>query len=161
MKKKIIAMLFVTLVGLLIALSFLLNIVSEKYRSPVLKSLPECKKAEEYMGEGIQDYTDYKKYYYESGKVNLEENEYFIKVSSESADEIKSYFQNFEKWVVHERYKDRYDFNPKLIDTEDYYYIENCENYEPYSRYNHKYDAYNVYFYDSQSDILYCIHNNI
>ena len=70
--------------------------------------------------------------------------------------EINSYFDNFEGWLEYVDYKDKYDFQRNIIDTEDYFYIETNETEE-----EHKYWNYDVYFLDVQTKTLFFIHNNI
>ena len=131
--------------------------------NPIIASLPRYESSDCYYGEGFQDYTDYCKYYFSKDSVveNLEENKYFEIVNDNDIEEIKSYFENFKGWVEYEEFKDNYDFKYECIDTSDYFYIENKDTCEKYKDYPDKYSAYNVYFFDVQTKILYYIHSNI
>ena len=157
---------FFPLFHCLIAVVYLISISNsplESVSNPVIASLPAFENSECYQGEGFQDYTDYCKYYFKDEDFvdKLEKNEYLKKVSISDTAEIKSYFENFEGWVQDEEYKDNYDFSAECIDTEDYFYIENKDTCEKYKDYPNKYSAYNVYFFDVQTQTLYYIHSNI
>ena len=91
----------------------------------------------------------------------MEESQYFKSVTTKDIEELKSYFDNFEKWLEYVDYKDEYDFQKEYIDTTDYFYIENKDTSEKYTGYPDKYSAYNVYFFDMQTKILFFIHSNI
>lgn len=165
-KKFIIAGIIIfVLVIVLIMLSVSVSpFFSKKYEDSVIASLPEYEKSDCYYSKGFQDYTDYCKYYYEKQDNiidALKENEYFKSVTENDIEEIKSYFENFNCWVKYENYKDEYDFQDNSIDITDYFYIENNDNCEKYAHHSNKYDAYNVYFFDVQSKILFYIHSNI
>ena len=159
MKKKIIIILLVVLVVLL-GIGFLINqLSSTTYINPVIASLPKCDSSDCYYSDGFQDYTDYCKYYYDKQDNILDEvknNQYFKSVTADDIAEINSYFNNFEGWLKYVDYSDKYDFQRDIIDTEDYFYIENDDTSE-----EHKYWDYDVYFFDVQTKTLYFIHNNI
>ena len=164
MKKKIIIILSVVLIALL-GIGFLIKqLSSTTYVSPVIASLPNCDSSDCYYSDGFQDYTDYCKYYYDKQDSILDElknSQYFKIIKSDDVAEINSYFDNFEGWLEYVDYKDKYDLQRKIIDTEDYFYIENNETSEKYAGYSDKYSSYNVYFFDVQTKTLYFIHNNI
>lgn len=134
------------------------------YEDEVLRSLGKYKDSVFYSEGEFQDYTDYAKYYYTS--VNVEENSYFAKIKKSDVAEINEHLDDFEGWI--ETYKRdtplcelvvNYDFNRKMIDTEDYFYIES-EKYLWGDGYT-SFDKYDIYFWDSQTSVLYYFHNNI
>ena len=158
LKKKIIIILS-ALVVVLIVIGFLIyELSSIVYENPVIASLPQADASDCYYSDGFQDYTDYCKYYYVKQENILEEvknNPYFKPVTPDDITELNSYFDNFEGWLEYVDYKDKYDFQRNIIDTEDYFYIENNETEE------YKYWNYDVYFLDVQTKTLFFIHNNI
>jgi len=164
LKKKIIIILSVVFVAV-VAVGYLINRISSiNYVNPVMASLPKCDSSECYYSDGFQDYTDYCKYYYDEQDNILDEvknSQYFKIITSDDITEINNCFDNFEGWLKYVDYKDKYDFQRDIIDTEDYFYIENNETSEKYAGYSDKYSAYNVYFFDVQTKTLYFIHNNI
>ena len=159
MKKKIIIILS-AIVVVLIGIGFLIyELSSIVYENPVIASLPQADASDCYYSDGFQDYTDYCKYYYANQENVLEKvknNPYFKPVTPDDITELNSYFDNFEGWLEYVDYKDKYDFQRNIIDTEDYFYIENNETEEEY-----KYWNYDVYFLDVQTKTLFFIHNNI
>ncbi len=162
-KKTVISLLIVSLALLLSCLVISL-IISRAFQNPVISSLPKYENSDCYYGEGFQDYTDYCKYYYSNSDsvINkLNNNKYFKLVTDNDVKEVKSYFENFEGWVEYKEYKDKYDFEYESVDTADYFYIENKYTCDKYKHYPDKYSAYNVYFFDVQTKVLYLIHSNI
>ncbi len=128
-----------------------------------LSSLGSYKKKEFYSNDGFQDYTDYAKYFYDS--VDVSDNPYFSAVDEEGMALLNEYLDNFEEWVsVTDPETDVakfYDFDRGLIDTEDYYYIYDREG-EPIGHASYdRFDSYNVYFLDIQTNTVYYFHNNI
>ena len=159
LKKKFIIILS-ALVVVLIVMGFLIyELSSIVYENPVIASLPQADTSDCYYSDGFQDYTDYCKYYYANQENVLEKvknNPYFKPVTPDDITELNRYFDNFEGWLEYVDYKDKYDFQRNIIDTEDYFYIENNETEE-----EHKYWNYDVYFFDVQTKTLFFIHNNI
>ncbi|MDO5291587.1 MAG: hypothetical protein Q4F05_02430 [bacterium] len=121
----------------------------------VLRGYSSC---EEYFDpHGMQDYTDYCKYYYNSNK---DENfaKKYREVSEQDIDRLCEYFENFEQWMKTAERSFEYDFNTYQINVGDYYYIETKEGQQPgYGTYDH----YSIYFYDIETHTLYYAHNNI
>ena len=158
--KKIIIILSVVFVAV-VAVGYLINRISSiNYVNPVMASLPKCDSSECYYSDGFQDYTDYCKYYYEKQDNILDDvknNQYFKNVRPADITEINSYFDNFESWLEYVDYSNKYDLQRGIIDTEDYFYIENDFKSDE----EHKYWDYDVYFFDVQTKTLYFIHNNI
>lgn len=119
----------------------------------------------EYYSEGyFQDYTDYAKYYFSSA--NIAENEYFNKIQNSDVEALNEHLDDFESWIQCYCEDDsskeivvNYDFDRSLIDDADYIYI--------YSEKDEWDDGsvslvnYDVYFFDSQTQVLYYFHNNI
>ena len=79
---------------------------------------------------------------------------------------INTHLDDFEGWI--ETIKDsepssevvvNYDFDREIIDTEDYVYIDSEEH-----TWSNGYTAlvrYNIYLFDTQTQVLYYFHNNI
>ena len=160
MRKKIIVV-----VAVVLFIGFSANYLFTKlFEDPVIASLPRYDNSDCYYSEGFQDYTGYCKYYFsknDSIMECLEENKYLKPLNKEDVEEVKSYFEDFKGWAEYQEYKDQYDFRYDSVDTADYFYIENRDTCEKYKNYPDKYAAYNVYFFDVQTKILYYVHANI
>ncbi len=112
-----------------------------------------------YSNDGFQDYTDYAVYTF--SYANIENNQNFQKLG-EQRSELEAYLDNFENWVKISREDSEihkyYDFDKSIIDENDYIYIsDKSENESMYS----KFDSYNVYIFDTQTNMLYFFHSNI
>lgn len=157
MKKQIAVVLVCTI--------FLLSAAScAVFEDKVLASLGQCEKEEFFTSGGVQDYTDYAKYHYTS--INMDENAYFKQITETDFTAINTHLDDFEGWI--ESIGDsepssevvvNYDFDRGIVDTEDYFYIDSEE---------HTWDdgstslvKYNVYLFDTQTQVLYYFHNNI
>ena len=153
------------IVGVLVCVVLLLSMTScAVYEDKVIASLGEYDKEDFFTSGGFQDYTDYAKYYYTS--VDIENNKYFKQVKETDCTAINTHLDDFEGWI--ETIKDgessnevvvNYDFDRGMVDTEDYFYIDSEE---------HTWDdgstslvRYNVYLFDTQTQVLYYFHNNI
>ncbi len=116
----------------------------------------------EYCSYGIfQDYTDYGKYTYENP--NIENNEYLKQMTEEDIEELNSYLDNYDEWVAvfsdeisetNKQFVETYDFDRSIISITDYCYIYSNPDYP-------KFSSYDLYFYDTETEILYYFHNNI
>ena len=130
----------------------------------VLSSLGKYEKHVYYSEGEFQDFTDYAKYYYSS--TNIDENTYFTKVQDYDLTEINEHLDDFGGWI--ETIKDNesaseivinYDFNRDIIDEEDYIYI-----YSETQTWDDGHTSlvnYDIYFFDTQTLVLYYFHNNI
>lgn len=130
----------------------------------VIVSLGAYKSREFFTSGGFQDYTDYAKYAYTSA--NISGNKYLKQIREEDRDEINRHLDDFEEWI--EIIEDsepsnevvvNYDFDREIIDEEDFIYIDSEEHTWSYG-----YTSlvrYNIYFFDTQTQILYYFHNNI
>lgn len=133
-------------------------------KDKVLTSLGQYEKSVFFTSGGFQDYTDYAKYYYTSAKVT--ENKYFKKIRETDLDLIAEYTDNFEKWIETIKETDasdevvvNYDFNREIIGTDDYIYINSAEytNSDGITALA----SYDIYFFDTKTQVLYYLHNNI
>ncbi|MBR2452610.1 MAG: hypothetical protein IKB32_00970 [Clostridia bacterium] len=164
MKKKYLIIIAVVLLILFLIVVSINCLLTKLFENPVIASLPRYENSDCYYSDGFQDYTNYCKYYFSNNDTIIEilkENKYFKPLTQEDVEEVKSYFENFKGWVEYEEYEDKYDFRYDSVDTSDYFYIENKDNCEKYKIYPDKYAAYNVYFFDVQTKMLYFIHSNI
>ena len=143
------------------ALSFTACTVAE---DKIVASLGKYESHEFFTSGGFQDYTDYAKYHYKS--TNVEENKYLKKVQESDKEVILVHLDDFEGWV--EAIKDNdasnevvvnYDFDREIIDTEDYFYIDSEE--ETWDDGETALVKYNIYLFDTQTQVLYYFHNNI
>lgn len=149
-------MIFIIIILIICFLSF-----SSTYASPqeeVFSSLGEYEIVE-YCSNGTwQDFTDYYKLIYENP--NIENSEYLKQMTEEDIEESNLYIDDFEGWVAlitdetneaNKQFAEIYDFDRKIISTNDYCYID--DYIEP--------SSYDLYFYDTETEILYYFHNNI
>lgn len=110
-------------------------------------------KTEYFQEGGFQDYTDYCKYVYDS-QAQFVDNKEYKKVEDSDVEGIKSYFENFESWMIELDRANEYDFDEFCIDPGDYVrVITKAED--------NKFVNYTIYFFDVESLTLYYIHNNI
>jgi hypothetical protein len=131
----------------------------------IISSLPEYYDYEEYLSEGFQDFTDYKRFYYfnyEGLVSNLENNEYFEPVTEENIETVRGYFKNYQKWVELEDFAGIYEFSYTTdVEVGDYWYYKTREGDEIGNGVYGKYDNYDVYYLDLDGMVLHYIHNNI
>ena len=127
-------------------------------------SLGKYESREFYTSGGFQDYTDYAKYHYKS--TNVEENKYLRKVKETDIAAIDIHLDDFEGWIEAIKNNDasnevvvNYDFDREIIDTEDYFYIDSEE--ETWDDGETALVKYNIYLFDTQTQVLYYFHNNI
>ncbi len=153
----------ILLACLIFASMFCLGGCFEMPVDEVLASLGDYTHKEFYTSGGFQDFTDYAKYHYDD--VDLKDNPYLKQVNDENISEFYEYLESFEGWV-HVHAEDdpenelvrEYDFNTDVISEDDYVYVKN--NYDGDNG-NFRFSDYDIYFFDSQSKILYFFHNNI
>lgn len=140
-------------------LSMLLNLIGCNSNK---LSLPKYISKESYYSEGIQDYTDYCKYFYdEEGISNFEESDSFTVVEESNIKNIKIYFEHFEECIKEESFSDKYDFNcDTQIKVGDYFHITTKEGVNIGDSSYGKFDYYDVYYVDMEKRILYFIHSN-
>ena len=153
------------IVVVLVCFVFLLSITSCAVpEDKVIASLGEYEKKEFFTSGGFQDYTDYAKYYFNSA--NATENQYLNKIQDADFAIINTHLDDFEGWI--ETIKDsepssevvlNYDFDREIIDTEDYFYIDSEE--QTWSNGHTSLVKYNIYLFDTQTQVLYYFHNNI
>ena len=116
--------------------------------------------AEEHFDtEGFQDYTDFCKYYYQD-KSAVEKDARYSRVSKADIAAIGGYFANFQSWMGAEGRAKEYDFDSNSISEGDYVLIETKEGKPIGDSFYGKYDNYSVYYFDSDSCVLYYIHSN-
>ena len=149
----------------LVCVVFLLSINSCAVpEDKVIASLGKYEKYEYFTSGGFQDSTDYAKYFFSSA--NVVENKYLNKIQETDYAIINTHLDDFEGWI--ETIKDsypscevvvNYDFDREIIDVEDYFYIDSEEltwsdGYTSLVRYD-------IYLFDTQTQVLYYFHNNI
>ena len=156
--KKQIAVLFIFVVSLLSITAC--AVLEDK----VVSSLGEYEKKEFFTSGGFQDYTDYAKYYFTSA--NATENQYLSKLQDSDFAIINTHLDNFERWIEAIKNSEpssevvvNYDFDREIIDTEDYFYIDSEEH--TWNDGHTSLVKYNIYLFDSQTQVLYYFHNNI
>jgi len=130
----------------------------------VVASLGKYENREFFTSGGFQDYTDYAKYHYTS--IQIAENKYLKEIQETDLTEINTLLDDFEGWIETHKRSDtsselvvNYDFDRKIIDTEDYFYIDSEEH--TWSDGHTSLERYNIYLFDTQTQVLYYFHNNI
>ena len=151
----------VIILSLIILISTLSSCAAPENKA--LNSLGEYKSHEFYTEGAFQDFTDYAKYYYDH--VDFADNEYFCKIGQVDIDVLNEHLDDFESWIKTYREGDasreivvNYDFDRSLIDCEDYLYIDSEKHTDDDCT---VFLYYHIYFFDTQTNILYYFHNNI
>ena len=114
---------------------------------------------EHFDKDGFQDYADYCKYFYKDATA-FENNPNYHKISESNITEIKEYFDHFKTCMDGDR-AGEYDFNTECVTSGDYVLIKTKEGISDGNIVYKKFDNYNIYYFDKDSNILYYIHNNI
>ncbi len=130
----------------------------------VVASLGDYEKCEFFTSGGFQDYTDYAKYHFSSAKIT--ENAYLSKIQATDFAVIHTHLDDFEGWIATIKNSEpsnevvvNYDFDREIIDPEDYFYIVSEEHI--WSDGHTSLINYNIYLFDTQTQVLYYFHNNI
>lgn len=118
-------------------------------------------KDEHFDKSGVQDFTDYCKYYYDASFDSFSKSDTYSMVKEDDIENIRSYFDNFESWMTSADRIEEYDFDDSCISVGDYFYIKTKEGEAIGNSEYEKFDNYSVYFYDTQSSTLFYIHANI
>lgn len=133
-----------------------------------IRSLGSYTDSVSYVYGEFQDYTIYEKYYFRSpfAPDTLSDNAYFSPIQESDWGYINEHLDNFENWVAtHARtdpshtFVQNYDFDRRLIDPEDYFYIESKTMTGTDGR--TILVDYDIYIFDTQSLVLYVLHSNI
>ena len=144
------------------ALLILLSTVScavQNRQDKVLASVGKYESKQLWTHGEFQDYTDFGVYTFSSA--NLKDNAYFSVVTEDDIETICAFVDDFEKWTdtiknddPHDELVLNYSFDRSVIDTGDYFYIYEGENYSEYG-------CYDLWIFDTQANTLYYFHNNI
>ncbi|MBO5379783.1 MAG: hypothetical protein J6A90_05590 [Clostridia bacterium] len=168
MKKslKITSIILMLLLALLILPSCFMP---KSRRETVILTLGGYEREEFYSSGGIQDFTDYGKYYF-AEMPKFEENEYFVPVTSNDIEVLYGYIDNFDSWIEayinpstknEKALVENYDLDRTIINEGDYFYIYDKMG-EPIGESQYEqYECYDVYIFDTESCTLYYFHNNI
>lgn len=118
-------------------------------------------RAEEHRDkDGFQDYTDFCVYYYDTADA-LETDAAYTVVTEADVERLKGYFSDFEQWMEVEDRLDEYTFDENCISVGDRCFVRTKEGQPIGDSVYGKYDDYTVYFFDTDSNSLFYIHNNI
>ena len=124
-------------------------------------SLGEYENREYFTSGGFQDYTNYGKYYY--ADADPSDNGYFDPIREENLENLHRHLEDFEGWLItlgeNDEVTANYDFDWAIIDGEDYVYIDSQEH--TWSDGHTSLTCYDVFFFDTQTQVLYYFHNNI
>ena len=131
----------------------------ESRQEQVRSSLGPCERIAFYSSGGFQDYTDFG--IYRCPDAELKDNPYFEPVTSADLARLWGFLDNFEGWIDTIGRSDpgnevvvNYAFDRSIVDTGDWLYIYEGENYPQFG-------CYDIWLFDSQSGMLYYFHNNI
>lgn len=118
-------------------------------QSRVEKSMPKYKDYEVHFF-GAMDGWEYIEYYFDDdlSPAEFDKSEYFKKVTPNDIDEIYEYVDEFENGieVTHDDFlfgediKKVYSFNKSMVDTDDYFYTFNVDNFR----------SYTLFYFDSE-----------
>ena len=125
----------------------------------VLSTLGQYENRSFYTSGGFQDYTDFALYTYAAA--DLTDNPYFAPLTGQDAEVLSAFLGDFEGWIDTIRNVEpqnevvvNYAFDRSIMDDEDWFYIYENPEYP-------KFGCYDVWLYDSQTNVLYYFHNNI
>ncbi len=131
----------------------------ETRQEQVLSSLGRWDSKSFYTSGGFQDYTDFAVYAYSAAE--LTDNPYFSPLTGEDMEALTAFLDDFEHWLEVIRGSHpgnevvvNYAFDRSSLDTGDYFYLYEDEAYP-------KFGCYDLWFFDSQSGMLYYFHSNI
>lgn len=131
----------------------------ESRQAQVRASLGSCERKVFYTSGGFQDYTDFG--IYACSAVDLENNSYFAPITPPDREVLWAFLDDFEGWVDVIGRSDpqneivvHYAFDRSIVDTGDWFYIYEDPDYP-------KFGSYDIWFFDSQTYLLYYFHNNI
>lgn len=118
-------------------------------QSRVEKSMPKYTDYDVYFF-GAMDGWEYIEYYFDEdlSPAEFDKSEYFKKVTPNDIDEIYEYVDEFENGieVTHDDFllgddiKKVYSFNKSMVDTDDYFYTFNVDNFR----------CYTLFYFDSE-----------
>lgn len=125
-----------------VAVSSLIEGEPDTVQSRVKKSMPEYNDYEVYFF-GAMDGYEYIEYYFDDdlSPAEFDKSEYFKKVTPNDIEEICEYVDRFEKgievtyddFLLGDDIKKVYTFNKNMIDTDDYFYTFNVDNFRTYT----------------------------
>ena len=113
-----------------------------------------------YDRDGVQDYTDYAKYMYETQNI-ITRNKDYKKIEQDDVQDVVGYFEDFSSWIETDDRLSEFDFDINDINEGDYVKIKTKEGQKIANGKYEKYDNYSVYLFDIETLTLYYIHNNI
>lgn len=153
--------------------SLFISTDDEHYEDKVIMSLPDYSDGHEWIYGWWQDFTCYSEYKY-NDEINQyftsEENIYFKPVDSDIEHRINLLLDDYEEWVRMTENPDSmtgddiskvYSFKRTQIDDSDWYYcnVESFESLDIEEAY--LYADYDLYYFDTRTQTLYYMHNNI
>ena len=147
---------FFSIIGFLIlgfvgtvTVSSLIEGEPDTVQSHVEKSMPEYNDHEVYFF-GAMDGYEYIEYYFDDNlsPAEFDKSEYFKKVTPNDIEEINKYVDKFESgievtyddFLLGDDIKKVYTFNKIMIDTDDYFYTFNVDNFR----------SYTLFYFDSE-----------
>lgn len=131
----------------------------ESRQDRVLSSLGRWERRNFYTSGGFQDFTDFAIYAYP--EADLTESPYFAPLGEGDRERLSGFLDNFEGWIESIGHSDpqnevvvHYAFDRRLMDTRDWFYIYEDPDYPEFG-------CYDLWFFDSQTHVLYYFHSNI
>lgn len=116
-----------------------------------------------YSDGGFGDFTNYGEYILNDKSIaKLKNSKWYKQVTEDDIENIKSYFENYEESVSDTNFAANYLFNKDVqIKKGDYYYIYTLEGKPIGNSKYRKFDNYDVYYVDIETNTVYYIHTNI
>ena len=128
-------------------------------QNSVIDQLPVYDRKEFYTSGGIQDFTDYAKYYWNSLEpADVLKTGCFEEINKENTERIRLYLEDFEEWVRITRgeLQENYDFDKTNIAEGNYVCIRTEYDIDDRTAFWN----YSVYYYDVSANMIYYFHNS-
>ncbi|MBP3330610.1 MAG: hypothetical protein J6L89_07235 [Clostridia bacterium] len=163
MKKLIIALVVIAAVG---AAGFGIYEAMFYNAWPVLQELPRYKEREIYSVDNFTDGSYYAKFTYRNvTEEDLKEAEDFSRITKEDATKILHSISCYEDFINNmgmEEITENYDFDKSVVTEDDYYYMESGEGFYQDENGNVSETGFiSLYYFDTESQILYYFYNSI
>lgn len=140
------------LLSILVILNFSGCIIFNDVENKTILDLPNYVSKDMYSNGGWQDILIFNKYYYDNVDTDtLDNGKYLQEITVYNIGKVKNYVKEYEGWIEcsSDETKEHYDFDKSMIQKGDYYYIEDDRP---------DIEAFNVYYFDVESQHLYYMH---
>ena len=154
---------FILVFVILFTVASLFAIVSDWDKYGVKTTLWGSDYKIEHTNSGFGDYDSYIEYHFNDKTIEkFKNNKWYEQVTDEDVENIKGYFERFERIKTQGGYDDVYTFDKdSQINAGDYFRIYTLEGKPIGTRQYSKYENYDVYYVDLETKTVYFIHWNI